>query len=118
MITETVPPREATATSATTDSTETTSTSDTAPVTQEADQQPKSGMFAALSVPNFRIYVTGSFVSNIGTWMQNVVLGAYVYDQTRSSSIVGLVLFAQLGPMLLFSVVGGMLADTFERWDM
>lgn len=29
-------------------------------------------MFAALAVPNFRVYVTGSFISNIGTWMQRV----------------------------------------------
>ena len=70
---------------------------------------------AVLRQGTFRRVYTGAFLSNIGTWMQNVVLGAYVYDQTRSSSFVGLVLFAQLGPMLLFSIVGGMLADTFDR---
>jgi hypothetical protein len=34
---------------------------------------PRGGMFAALVERNYRIYLTGSFVSNIGTWMQRVV---------------------------------------------
>ena len=33
--------------------------------------------------------------------MQNVVLGAYAYDLTRSSTFVGVVIFAQLGPALV-----------------
>ena len=70
---------------------------------------------AVLRQDVFRRVYTGAFLSNIGTWMQNVVLGAYVYDQTSSPSFLSIVLFAQLGPMLFFSVVGGMLADTFDR---
>jgi MFS family permease len=57
----------------------------------------------------------GSFLSNIGTWMQNVVLGALAYDLSESPTFVGVVLFAQLGPLLLLSVVGGALADTIDR---
>src|SRR5215212_10535163 len=30
------------------------------------------GMFTALANHNYRIYLSGSFVSNIGTWMQRV----------------------------------------------
>ncbi len=63
----------------------------------------------------FRRVYTGAFLSNIGTWMQNVVLGALAYDLTGSSTFVGIVLFAQLGPFLFFSMVGGLLADTFDR---
>jgi MFS family permease len=70
---------------------------------------------AALAVRDFRIVWLGAFSSNIGTWMQNVVLGAYAFELTRSPSYVSLVAFAQLGPLLLFSVVGGLLADTFDR---
>jgi MFS family permease len=57
----------------------------------------------------------GAFLSNIGSWMQNVVLGALAYDLTRSPSFLGILLFAQLGPLLLFSLVGGLLADAFDR---
>lgn len=70
---------------------------------------------AALAVRDFRIIFIGSFASNIGTWMQNVILGAYAYELTRSPAYVSLIVFAQLGPMLALSVVGGLLADTFER---
>ena len=63
----------------------------------------------------FRRVYTGAFCSNIGTWMQNVVLGALAYELTKSSSFVGIVLFAQLGPMLFFSMIGGLLADSFDR---
>ena len=47
--------------------------------------------------------------------MQNVVLGAIAYDLTKSGVFVGLIIFAQLGPLLLLSIVGGMLADTVDR---
>ena len=53
---------------------------------------------AALSHRTFRIVFLGAFASNIGTWMQNVVLGAYAYDLTHSSTFVGVIIFAQLGP--------------------
>jgi len=83
---------------------------------EEDDERPASGTaMAALRQDTFRRVYTGAFLSNIGTWMQNVVLGALAYDLTGSSSFVGVVLFAQLGPMLFFSIVGGMLADTFDR---
>lgn len=70
---------------------------------------------AALQHPQFRRVFAGLFLSNIGTWMQNVVLGALAYDLTGSPSFVGVVVFAQLGPMLLLSIVGGALADSVDR---
>jgi MFS family permease len=70
---------------------------------------------AALRHQVFRRVFTGAFLSNIGTWMQNVVLGALAYDLTGSPTFVGVVIFAQLGPLLLFSMVGGLLADLIDR---
>ena len=69
----------------------------------------------ALAHREFRVVFVGAFLSNIGSWMQNVVLGAFAYELTRSASFVGLLIFAQLGPLLLLSIVGGVLADTFDR---
>jgi MFS family permease len=69
----------------------------------------------ALRYPMFRRMFVGAFLSNIGTWMQNVVLGALAYDLTESSTFVGVMIFAQLGPMLLLSTVGGVLADRVDR---
>ena len=70
---------------------------------------------AALQHTTFRRVFIGAFLSNIGSWMQNVVLGAVAYDLTKSASFVGVLLFAQLGPLMLFSMVGGLLADVFDR---
>ena len=70
---------------------------------------------AAWSHRTFRTVYLGAFASNVGTWMQNVVLGAIAYDLTKSGAFVGLIIFAQLGPLLLLSIVGGMLADTVDR---
>lgn len=70
---------------------------------------------SALRHRTFRIVFIGAFTSNIGTWMQNVVLGAYAYDLTRSSTYVGLIIFAQLGPTLLLAMVGGLIADKVDR---
>jgi MFS family permease len=73
---------------------------------------------AALRHRDFRVVFLGAFASNIGTWMQNVTLGALAYELTKSPTFVSLVTFAQLGPMLLLSVVGGVIADAVDRRKM
>ncbi len=83
---------------------------------EEGDRAIRPGSArAALRHDTFRRVFIGAFLSNIGSWMQNVVLGALAYDLTRSPSFVGVLLFAQLGPLMLFSLVGGLLADAFDR---
>ena len=69
----------------------------------------------ALAHPDFRRLYFGAFGSNIGSWMQNAVLGAYAFTLTGSATFVGVITFAQLGPLLLLSVIGGALADQFDR---
>ena len=66
---------------------------------------------AALRHRDFRIVYVGTFASNIGTWMQNVILGAYALKLTGSGFYVGLLYFGQLGPLLFLSMIGGLLAD-------
>jgi MFS family permease len=70
---------------------------------------------AALRNRDFRVFWSGVFASNIGTWMQNVLLGAYGFVLTHSAGYVGLLAFAQLGPLLFLSTVSGVLADTLDR---
>jgi MFS family permease len=70
---------------------------------------------AALASRDFRIVWFGALASNIGTWMQNVTLGAFAWELTHSPTFVSLTAFAQLGPILVLSLVGGVLADTFDR---
>ncbi len=70
---------------------------------------------AAWQYPTFRRIYLGAFVSSIGTWMQNVVLGAMAYDLTKSEVFVGVMMLAQLGPLLLLSAIGGVMADSMDR---
>jgi MFS family permease len=71
--------------------------------------------FTSLRNANFRLYWTGSFVSNFGTWMQAVAQGWLVYQLTGSTFMLGAVGFAQSIPFLFLAVFGGVLADRFER---
>jgi MFS family permease len=83
---------------------------------EEGDRPIRAGTArAALQHQVFRRVFVGAFLSNIGSWMQNVILGAMAYELTHSATFVGVLLFAQLGPLLLFSLVGGLLADVFDR---
>jgi MFS family permease len=70
---------------------------------------------AALAHRDFRIVWAGLSASNCGTWMQNFTLAAYGWELTHSAGYVGLLGFAQLGPILLLSTVGGVLADAVDR---
>ena len=83
---------------------------------EDGDRTVRTGTaMAALRHTTFRRVFIGAFLSNIGSWMQNVVLGALVYDLTGSATLVGVIVLAQLGPLLFFSLVGGLLADVFDR---
>jgi MFS family permease len=70
---------------------------------------------SALRSRDFRVLWLATFSSNVGTWMQNVALGAFAYQLSHSAGFVALTGFAQLGPLLLLATVGGMLADAVDR---
>jgi MFS family permease len=73
-------------------------------------------MFAALHEPNYRIYLTGALVSNIGTWMQRVAQDWLVLELSGGSGLaVGITTALQFLPMLLLSPYGGLVADRFDK---
>lgn len=73
-------------------------------------------MFAALKESNYRIYVIGSFVSNIGTWMMRVAQDWLVLELSGSSAVaVGITTGLQFLPMLLLVPYGGVIADRFDK---
>jgi MFS family permease len=73
--------------------------------------------FQAFYYRDFRLMWSGAFTSTTGTWMQNVAQAWLVLDMTGSSAAFFLGLLAFLGdlPILLFSLVGGVLADRIDR---
>jgi MFS family permease len=70
---------------------------------------------AALAHRDFRVVWAGTLGSNVGTWMQNIVLAAFAYRLTHSAAYVSLLQFAQLGPLLFLATPGGVLADMVDR---
>ena len=98
-----------------TDRTTTTPTT-TAGATTPAARAARGGMFAALANRNYRIYVSGSFVSNIGTWMQRVAQDWLVLELSGGSGVaIGITTGLQFLPMLLLSPHGGLIADRFDK---
>ena len=73
-------------------------------------------MFSALVEPNYRKYLAGSFVSNIGTWMQRIAQDWLVLELSGGSGLaVGITTGLQFLPMLLLSPYGGLIADRFNK---
>jgi MFS family permease len=70
---------------------------------------------AAFRYRDFKILWLGSCTSSIGTWMQNVAENWLVLSITGSAFYLGLDAFLQQLPIMLFSLLGGVLADRFDR---
>jgi len=69
----------------------------------------------ALRHRDFRLFWAGNFLSNIGTWMQNVAQGWLVLQLTNSAFWLGVVGFAASFPILLFALIGGVIADHVNK---
>jgi MFS family permease len=85
----------------------------------ERDEQAKAsqggGMFRALSHRNFRLFWTGAFLSNTGTWMQAVAQGLLVYQLTNSAFWLGVDGFMATAPGLALTLLAGVFADLVDR---
>src|SRR5213080_320137 len=71
--------------------------------------------FSALHYRDFRLLWFGAFTSTCGTFMQALAQGWLVYKITGSALLLGFDGFLSTGPMLLFSLFGGVIADRIER---
>lgn len=71
--------------------------------------------FPAFKSRDFKIFWSAQFVSNIGTQMQFVALNWQVYILTHSAFALGLIGFLRFGPILIFSLIGGAVADAHNR---
>ena len=67
---------------------------------------------------NFAVLWTASLISNVGSWMQTVAVGALVISRTGQASWAVLVAAGAFLPIGLLSPVGGALADRLPRRPM
>ncbi len=68
-----------------------------------------------LADKNFGVFWTGAFLSSVGFWIQNVGQGWQVLQLTNSALLLGLVSFAATLPNIIFSLLGGVVADRLDR---
>ena len=76
-------------------------------------QQPRKGLlraFTSLRQRNFRLFWCGQMISLTGSWMQSIGQTWLVLELTHSAFQLGLVGALQSLPVLLFALVGGVLA--------
>src|SRR5207248_11122415 len=71
--------------------------------------------FSALHYRDFRLLWFGAFTSTTGTFMQTLAQAWLVYSMTNSAFLLGVDGFLATGPMLLFSLFGGVIADRVAR---
>ena len=76
---------------------------------------PKGGVFRALAHEDFRFLLVGNLTTQIGQWVQQIAKGWLVFQLTGSPLQLGVVAFFHGAGMLVFSPIGGSLADRFDR---
>ncbi|PYF71583.1 MFS transporter [Pedobacter nutrimenti] len=74
--------------------------------------------FSAFKSRNYRLYFSGQSISLIGTWMQKTAVSWVIYAETHSKFMLGLSLFASLFPSFVFSFLGGVVSDRYNRYKV
>jgi MFS family permease len=73
------------------------------------------GPWRVLRNRNYSLLFWGQLISSAGTQMQVVAVAWQVYLLTHSAVALGLIGLVQAIPRLIFSLVGGVFADVFDR---
>lgn len=70
---------------------------------------------AAFTFREFRNLWTAAFTSAVGTWMQRFAQQWLIFSLTGSAFYLGLDTFVGAAPLLLFTLLGGVTADRYDR---
>jgi MFS family permease len=92
-----------------------TTPTETSPATAAAAPRPRTRPFIALEHRDFRLLWFGQLVSTAGTAMQTVGINWHVWELTHSPLALGLIGLARLTPIIFFSLIGGVVADSRDR---
>jgi MFS family permease len=71
--------------------------------------------FKAFQYRDFRLMWIGACTSSVGTWMQTVAQSWLVYTISNDARFLGLDSFLGQIPIVLFSLLGGVIADRRSR---
>ena len=73
---------------------------------------------ASLQSRNFRLFISGQSVSQVGNWLTMVALTLLILHRTGSGVAVGALAACQFGPILLFSAWAGVIADRSNKRNL
>src|SRR5258705_6918089 len=76
---------------------------------------PVTDPYEVLQNRDFLLYLVGRFIASLGQQMLTVAVGWELYERTHSALNLGMVGLAQMGPMILFTLPAGHVADNFNR---
>jgi MFS family permease len=71
--------------------------------------------FSSLRVPNFRLFTIGHIVATTAIGMQRIAQDWLVLELSGSVAAVGITVAMQFAPMLLFGLLGGVIADRYSK---
>jgi MFS family permease len=72
-------------------------------------------VFHAFSYRDFRLLWFGAFTSSSGTWLQEAALTWILYSLTHKTRYPGFLVFFSTAPIILFTLIGGVVADRIDR---
>ncbi|HEY0742881.1 MAG TPA: MFS transporter [Chryseosolibacter sp.] len=75
----------------------------------------KKNPYAALRIPEFRLYVTARFCVTLAIQVQSVVVAWQVYELTKDPLSLGLIGLAEAVPSIGVSLYAGHIADVVQR---
>lgn len=75
-------------------------------------------VFKALTYRDFRLLWLGACTSSIGSWVQQMAQAWLVYTLSKDPFYLGLDAFLGQAPIILFSLIGGVIADRRDRRQM
>jgi MFS family permease len=85
----------------------------------EAPAEPKlkvrNDTFAALRLPSFAWFISGTTLSNAAQWIQNVTLSWLVYDLTASGAMLGTLNLTRSIATIGLAPIAGVAIDRFSR---
>jgi MFS family permease len=74
-----------------------------------------TGPYAALQIPDFRLYISSRFFITLAIQIQSVVVAWQVYELTKNPLSLGLIGLAEAVPSISVSLYAGHIADIMQR---
>ncbi len=75
----------------------------------------KLSPFSSLEHKDFRLFILGFFISQLGFQSLTIAISWQMYQLTKSALSLGLIGIVSVIPTILFSMIGGIVADKVDR---